>query len=376
MPLGVLAAEACRAAIADAGLDVSQIDGVACVPEQHLIVDRPTYDGTDFVTCQSVIRSLGINARWGENVNGMVGRSLVAALAAVQAGLCNYAVVFRAMHNPSGPYGLTSIQSAHGPLQFEMPYGVYPPNIFAQLWHRYQHIYSSGSREQMATFAIQMRQNGLLWEHSYWAQYNPKPLTVDEYLTARMVSTPLSIFDCDIPVQGCGAFVVTTADRAADLPHNPAYVRGIAASTFSRPDGILSFTLEHEMACGSRLAADLWRDSHLRAQDVSLANLYDGFSIIALLWLEAMSLCGKGESFEFIQDGRIGLDGALPLNPSGGNLGVGRLHGVTHMLDSVLQVMGRAGPRQVPNVDLALTTIGPLSRATAILLGSGRTAKT
>jgi acetyl-CoA acetyltransferase len=368
VPLGVLAAEACRAAIADAGLDTSQIDGVACVPDQPFAVDGPTYDGADFVTCQSVIRTLKLDVRWGENFGGMVGRSVAAALSAVESGVCKYALVFRAMHSPSGSYGHTSTAAAAGPAQFELPYGVFYPSVFAQLWHRYRDKYRVGSREQMAALVIQERSNGLLWEHSYWSQCHAQEITIADYLDARQVSTPLSILDCDIPIQACGAFVITSAERAAHLRHRPAYVRGISAATFGRPDDVVSFTLEHEMACGQKIAADLWCHSGVRPADVSVANLYDGFSILAILWLEALGFCEAGEAFDFIQDGRIAPDGALPLNTAGGSLGAGRTHGVAHLMDSVLQVMGRSGPRQVRHVELALATIGPLSRSTAILL--------
>lgn len=368
VPLGVLAAEACHAAVKDAGLDMADIDGITCIPDQPFASDSPFYDGAGFVSANLMIRTLGIQARWAENVNGLVIRSVVEAINAVEAGLCNYALVFRALHNPRGAYGHTNPGSVSGVAQFEAPYGAYYPAYFAQMWNRYRHKYGSGTREQMSTLVVQSRANGLISETSYWRQHRPEVLTVDEYLAARVVSAPISVYDCDMPIQGCGAFVLTTAERGIDLPNPPGYVHGVAEAAVGPARGLQPVTLEREMECGALVAKELWRQVAGGPSAIDVANLYDGFSIIPLIWLEALGFCDAGEAFDFIQGGRIGLAGDLPLNTSGGNLGSGRMHGVPHIMESILQVTGRAGERQVKGVDMALAAVGPIFESAALIL--------
>jgi acetyl-CoA acetyltransferase len=382
IPLGELAVEASLAAIADAGLGVSQIDGVACVPDQPFAMKGQTAEGTQYVTSEYMIKALGIDAKWNTNVSGMLGGSAVETIRAIEAGLCSYALIFRALHSPSGSYGHTQEEEASGHAQFVKPYGLFSPaSLSALAWSRYQDRYKSGSREQMATYVVQERRNGLLYEGSYWHQYDPTELTVEDYLSARVVSTPMSMYDCDIPVQGVGAFIVTTADRARDLPHPPAYVRGIGTTSFLKMgslDGQMEHarnsltvgTLDNQIAHARSIGESLWADSGLRPSDVKVADLYDGFSMLTMCWIEGLGFCGEGEVFDFIQEGRIAIGGELPVNPSGGNLGCGRLHGVNQLMDGILQVMGRSGPRQVADADIALITIGPAGAfSPGILLG-------
>jgi acetyl-CoA acetyltransferase len=361
VPLGRLTLDACRAAIADAGLSVSDIDGVAVAPLQPFDSDGSPYEGRDTVTTSFVIRALGLDVRWAENVPGMVGQSFIEAINAVESGACRYALVFRSLHSPRGSYGFTTQAGARGRAQFSAPYGVYAPAQFAPWWHAYRDKYGSGSREQMATFVVQERKHGLRYEHGYWAQNKPVELTVDDYLSSPLVSTPFSRLDCDIPIQGCAAFIVTTAERAADLPGPPAYVVATAAPVAPVRGAVHEMTFEREEQGGALVARELWRDAGFSRDDVSLANVYDGFSIITMLWLESLGFCGRGEVFDFIQDGRIAMDGPLPLNPSGGSLGSGRMHGAVHLFDSIQQVRGRAGKCQVDGAQIALTVIGPAS---------------
>lgn len=360
VPLGVLAIEACHSAIADAGLDPSQIDGVACVPKPPFAIEGSSQDGYHFVSTDYVIQALGLRTKWNRNVEGMLGTSVVEAIRAIEAGLCTYALVFRALHSPSQGYGHTSEDYATGPSQYSSPYGIYAPaRLAGQAWTRYQDRYKAGTREQMAAYVIQARQSGLNYEGSYWHQQQASELSRGDYITARMVATPLSIYDCDLPVQVVGAFVLTTAGRARDLPHPPAYVRGIGLSTDAPLLDLRTFSLESQMEVARNIGANLWAGSGLKATDVKVANLYDGFSFLSIPWLEGLGFCGEGEAFDFIQSGRIALNGDLPVNPSGGSLGSGRFHGINHLMDAVLQIMNRSGARQVTNPDIALATIGP-----------------
>lgn len=382
VPLGDLAVEASLAAIADAGLKLDQVDGVVCTPDAPFS-RGDSADGTEFVSTRYLVGALGLEPRWSADIPGMISNSALAAIQAVEAGECNYALLFRALHNPgSGNYGHTEetktdeIQLSGTDIhytieQFRASYGLYPPSDAAALpWSQYQARYNSGSREQMATLVTQLRRNGLGFEGSYWAQYKPVELSVDDYLNARMVSRPVSIFDCDIPVQGAAAYIVTTAERAKDLAQPAAYVRGVAGPVPPRGKVTVDEALDEQMADFRDIGRRLFADARCGPGDISVANLYDGFSLMPILWLEALGLCGEGEGFDFIQDGRIAPGGALPINPSGGNLGGGRLHGVNHFMDAMLQVSGRSGSRQIAGADLAIVTIGISWAGGAFLFGS------
>jgi len=381
VPLGDLAVEASLAGIADAGLELSQIDGVVCTPDAPFSRSASA-DGVEYVTSKYMVEALGLNPRWTADVPGTIANSTLAGIRAVEAGECDYALLFRGLHNPgSGSYGhteedkagdveLSGTEEHFAVEQFRAPYGLYPPADGAALpWSRYQAKYRSGSREQMAAFVVQSRRNGLAYDGGYWAQHRPVELTVDEYLNARMVSRPVSIYDCDIPVQGAGAFIITTSDRAADLTHPAAYVHGIADGTPPRRSVTVDEALEEQLADNRDIGRRLWADAGCVPGDISVADLYDGFSIMTILWLEALGLCGEGQAFDFIQDGHTAPTGRLPLNPSGGNLGGGRLHGINHLMDGMLQVSGRSGKRQVPGADLAVVAVGMGWAAGGFVLG-------
>jgi len=381
VPLGQLTVEASRAAVEETGLDIGEIDGVVCTPDPPFAMSASA-DGTEYVTTEFLSTALGLEPRWRADVPGTIGNSAKAAIEAVEAGRCQYALLFRALHNPgSGVYGHTDeteagkietpgLDSVQYLEQFRAPYGLYPPADAGALpWSRYQAKYRRGTREQMATLVVQSRENGLLYPGSYWAQYKPVPLSVEEYLGARMVSRPVSIFDCDLPVQGAAAFVITTAERAQALAQPPAYVLGVAGGTKPRGTVTVDESWDELLADDREIGRRLWADSGHRPDDVDLANLYDGFSMMTIAWLEGLGLCGEGEAFDFIQDGRIARTGALPVNPSGGNLGGGRLHGVNHLMDGMLQVTGRGEARQVADARLAVVAVGMGWTGAAFLFG-------
>jgi acetyl-CoA acetyltransferase len=380
-PLGDLAVQASLAAIKDAGLNLNQIDGLVCTPDAPFSRGQSA-DGIEFVSTGYVSKALGIDPRWRADVPGTIANSTLAAIRAVDAGECNYALLFRGLHNPgAGKYGHTqetksdeielSGTDAHYSIeQYRASFGLYPPADGAALpWSQYQAKYNRGSREQMAALILQLRKNGLAYEGGYWARYKPVELTVEEYLGARMVSRPVSIYDCDIPVQGAGAFIITTAERAADLAQPAAYVHGISDGVPARRSITVDEALEEQMAHNRDIGRRLWADAGCGPADMRLANLYDGFSIMTILWMEAFGLCGEGEAFDFIQDGRIAPTGQLPINPSGGNLGGGRMHGINHIMDGMLQVSGRSGKRQVKDAELAVVAVGMGWASGAFVLG-------
>lgn len=357
VPLGVLAIEACKQAIEDAGLSPSDIDGVATATYMPFEVGEAERPGVNVLTPSFMIGALGLDANWTESVvAGSAQHCVIEASHAVAAGACRYALAFRGLYNPVGRrYGLSSPTTAEGRNQFRGPYGIFAPGAFAHYAQRHMALYG-GTREQMAEFASKNRDRALQWEYGYWANHGGGPLTVDDYMTSRMISYPLCIHDCDIPVQACAAFVLTNEERAKDLRNPPVYVRGTSAPVGAPKSTVMS--LEEFMACGRLIGDNLWRQAGVGPQDVSIANLYDGFSMLTPMWAEALGFCGEGEGFSWMNET------SLPVNTGSGNLGSGRTHGISQMLDSVLQLMGRRGQSQVEGAELAV--------ATGYLLDSGR----
>ena len=170
-----------------------------------------------------------------------------------------------------------------------------------------------------------------------------------------MIAEPMSVLDCDMPVTGVGAFVLTSAERAKDLAHRPVYVAGWAQGRWRSPASSHFFTLDDMVEGGSRVAAKLWDNSGLRRDEVDVPQLYDGFSPFVYFWLEALGYCPRGEAFRFVRDGGIRTGTGLPVLSGGGALGNGRMHGVPQMLECYLQLSRRAGERQLPRAEVGLS---------------------
>ncbi len=357
VPLGVLAIDACKQAIEDAGLSPSDIDGVVTATYMPFEVAEAERPGVNLLTPSFMIGALGLEANWTESVvAGSAQHCVIEASHAVASGASRYALAFRGLYNPVGRrYGVSSPTTAEGRNQFRGPYGIFAPGAFAHYAQRHMALYG-GTREQMAEFASKNRDRALQWEYGYWANHGGGPLTVEDYMTSRMISYPLCIHDCDIPVQACAAFVLTNEERAKDLRNPPVYVRGTSAPVGAPKSTVMS--LEEFMACGGLIGDNLWRQAGVGPGDVSIANLYDGFSMLTPMWAEALGFCGEGEGFSWMNET------SLPVNTGSGNLGSGRTHGISQMLDSVLQLMGRRGQSQVEDAELAV--------ATGYLLDSGR----
>ncbi len=192
-------------------------------------------------------------------------------------------------------------------------------------------------------------------------------MSLDDYLAARMISTPFGLFDCDVPVDGSTALIVSRADHAADVDHPVARVEAVGTALRGRPswDQYDDLTTMAARDAG----AHLWTRTDLTPADVDLVELYDGFSFLAMVWLEALGFCGRGESGPFVEGGtRIALDGELPLNTHGGQLSAGRLHGFGFIHEACLQLRGGAGERQVADAEVAAVGNGGGPIAGALLL--------
>jgi acetyl-CoA acetyltransferase len=237
-------------------------------------------------------------------------------------------------------------------------------------YSRYLALYGA-TREHMATFIVNNRKNASINPD---AVFYGRPITRDDYLNDRQYAEPFSYLDADMAVDGAGAVIVTTADRARQLRQKPIYVIGDASVGLDTRNAPCR-TLEAMRDVAGYLAQGLWEATGMGPQHVQVANLYDGFSWFTYLWLEAFGFCQLGEAFEFIQDGRIALDGELPLNTSGGSLGMGRLHGPPQVIEAVFQLQGRAGQRQVKDPTIVLAHTGSVFASVgALLLTNDQTA--
>jgi acetyl-CoA acetyltransferase len=355
-----LACDAAMEALADAGLQRSDIDGIA---------------GTSVPTA-TVQAALGIpEVGWWANTTPPFGLALAEAVQAVHTGTCTTALVYHSTFRGQGasraaaadPYRSGGSGDPHGHnvgTAAETPTGTLGYAFWAG---RYLHDHGVG-REVLGAVARNGRANAETNERAVFRD----PLSEEQYLGARMIREPLCLYDMDPPVDSGDAFVVTTLERAADLGVPAAVVHALS---FGRTDRPYADQMADLGRTGSHVAAQrLWAQSDIRRPDVDLLYLYDGFSIMALVWLESLGWAAAGRAGDLLRDsaapsGRVCLDGRVPVNTHGGSLSEGASQGAGHVREAVTQLRGRAGPRQVRGVTTALVTTGGfLWNATAMLL--------
>jgi acetyl-CoA acetyltransferase len=356
VPVGCLAMETADQAIKDAGLTLSQIDGVATGTSLPAYgSNRVLRPGYAFVDAGFLIEHMQLETSWSYDDESFPP-ALVRAVQAVTSGAANYVLVNRTLHNPAGRYNSFTELTAVGEAQWTAPYGyVAGVSGIAMPYMEYQQRYGM-RREHLATLALQIRRNVQSIPEAYW---HGTELTLEDYMSSRMISEPMCLLDNDIPVDGAGSFVVTTAERAADLPHKPVYITdwALLQDTYRPVPGTLG-SLDAMYSPTRSMARRLWNRSGWKPADVRVPQPYDGFLPLVLWWLECLGFCDAGEAWRFIQDGRIDPKGNFPLLSGGGNIGWGRTHGIPHVLENYLQLSGRAGDRQVANATTGLSTYG------------------
>jgi acetyl-CoA acetyltransferase len=353
-----LLGQAAVAAVADAGLKMTDIDGVFAATSSHAF---PT---------MSVVEYLGLRPRYfdGTNVGGSSFElHLLQATMALDAGLCDAALVCYGSNQRTAGGRLVSMSE---PQWHETPYAPrHPITAYGLAASRHMHQYGT-TREQLGEVALAARG---------WANLNPDafargPLTMDDILSSRIISDPLSKADCCLVTDGAAAVVLTRADRARDLHANPVYFLGAGVANYHRsiaqmPDLTTTAAVDSgpralEMAGFSRDALDL-------------VMLYDAFTINTILFLEDLGFCPKGEGGRFVEDGRIAPGGELAVNTNGGGLSCVHpgMYGLFLIAEAVAQIRGGTGDRQIENCDLALChgNGGTLSSQCTAILGSGAT---
>lgn len=353
-----LAASASVRALAQAGLTPADVDG--------LFIGLPD----DFLSGLSLAEYFGISPRLTDNNrtggSAFLTHAIHAALA-LDAGLCDVALIAYGSNQRSGAGKLVSSMR---PSPYEGPYKLARPvGAYALAASRYQAQYGL-RREQLGAVAIAARQ---------WAQKNPdafmrEPLTMDEYLAARMVADPFSVRDCCLVTDGAAAVVMVRADRARDLCTRPAYLLGGAAATWHRDiTNMPDLTVTAASLCGPRAMAQ----AGVKPADVDVVELYDAFTLNTILFLEDLGFCRKGEGAAFVEDGRIAPGGTLPVNTNGGGLSCVHpgMYGLFTMVEAAQQLAGKAGERQVHGAQLALAhgNGGELSSQATLVLGTSDT---
>ena len=354
-------------ALADAGLAREDIDGLSSWPGVS------TTPGMAPVALRDVKEALDLKLNWfaaSPEAPGQLSAVMNAAMA-VASGQARHVLCFRtlnqyteqlkARHKPSRN---AAAQRVAGPMAWIRPFnGLSAAHPIALVAARRMHEFGL-TRRQLGAEAVNARRN---------ANDNPRalyrdPLSLDDYLAARMVSDPLCLYDCDAPIDGSSAIIVSSIDAARDLRKPALRIEAMSGALYGRNSWDQFDDLTTMAARDAAL--HLWQRTDLKPQDVQLANLYDGFSILTLVWLEALGFCGRGESGAFVEGGqRIARDGPLPLNTGGGQLSAGRLHGFGLLVESCIQLWGEGGARQVPGRPrVALTAAGGGPLAGCLLL--------
>ena len=368
-----LTVEAARVAVADAGLTLADIDGIATYPGGGS-GGGAAFGGPGTPEVQDALR-LEVNWHTGGIEGPAQLAAVVNAVMAVGAGLANHVLVYRTVTEATaqGTGGRQGIGAGGGgggiggSMQWNIPFRAYSAaNWLAMNAQRHFHEFGT-TREQLGMIAVTARHNAGLNPNAIYRD----PMSLDDYLAARMISTPFGLFDCDVPVDGSTALIVSRADHAANVDHPVARVEAMGTALRGRPswDQFDDLTTMAARDAG----AHLWTRTDLTPADVDLVELYDGFSFLAMVWLEALGFCGKGESGPFVEGGtRIALDGDLPLNTHGGQLSAGRLHGFGFIHEACLQLRGGAGERQVADAEVAAVGNGGGPIAGALLLTRDR----
>jgi len=353
-------AQAAARAVADAGLSMRDIDGLATCSSSATMWSMP------------VAEYLGLRPRYIEAT--MLGGSsfvahLLPSVMALVAGQCDAVLVCYGSTQKTATFGRKEGVKARAlldPQPFEQPYApLSPVTSYALAAARHIHQYGT-TREQLAEVAVAARQ---------WARLNPEaamrdPLSIEDVLGARMVSDPLGVRDCCLVTDGAGAYVMVRADRARHLAQPPVYVLGSATAVWNRQISSMADLTVTAAAESGRRAFDM---AGLGVDDIDVVELYDAFTINTLLFLEDLGFCRKGEGGAFVQGGAIAPGGRLPVNTNGGGLSCVHpgMYGIFLVIEAVRQLRAQAGQRQVAGAEIALVhgNGGTLSSQSTAILG-------
>ena len=359
MSMGKMAVNACRLAVEDAGISLQDVDGFGTA-------GGFLATGWNDVNSGYMIEALGLpGVRWWHDapLGGVPGFGSVAeTVLAVASGQCDVALTCRINWRPKDiGYGYVQELRAAGKDQWFNPYGYgrLPPEVFFLVPALYVRVRVHARR----TLGPSSCSRGRTTSGNEKGVAPRVPLTMDDYLSARMISDPMRLLDNDFPCDGAAAVVghhaPATRGSHQHMKQTPVYVSAVATGQGPRPDFV--FWHDHTEMLSHWAVKDLWEKAGFKREDMDLAQLYDGFSPFIFYWLEALGYAPRGEGAKFVADGNVKPDGVLPLNLNGGQLNEGRLHCIGHVIEAVLQLQGRAGKRQLKKAEAAVTAGGGLS---------------
>ena len=334
-------------ALAAAGIGRDEVDGYVGIGTSPN-PDAVHADGADQVSAYLMADTLGLGPlSWAADVSGFAVTMAATAAQAIASGECRCVLGVRAVYHDKGLRALPEAEPlARGRAQYTLPFGAGPGGTrFAARARRYLEL--SGARREDLWHVVRAAR-----EHARGnpvACFRDAPLALEDYLAAPLTVDPLCLFDCDMPVCGAGAFVMVAADRARASGRPAAYLRGWA--NWTNADSVFA-------------------RAGVAREDVGVCQLYDGYSPMTYEWLERLGWCEQYTAWKFVADGQTAPGGALPVNTFGGALGEGRLHGLGHLREAIVQVMGTAGPRQVDGVRNCLVQVGPFDRSALAVLSA------
>ncbi len=358
-----LAVEAVSAALGDAGIDPSEVDGIVTYTmDSNEEIEVARNVGTGDLTFFSRVHYGG----------GAACATVHQAAMAVATGAASVVVCYRALNGRSWRRFGTSTHSkpTASTIHYSwlIPFGLTTPAGWVAMFaRRYMHTYGA-TGEDFGRVAVSHRRhaatNPAAWFHD-------QPIELDDHQSSRWIVEPLRLLDCCQETDGAAAVVVTSAERARDLPNPPAAIVAATQGSAAGQEEMTSYYrddlagLPETGLAGRRL----WGEAGLGPDDVQTAVIYDPFTPFVLMQLEELGFCGRGEAPAFVREGNIDLGGRLPVNTNGGQIGEGYIHGMNGIVEAVRQVRGTA-VNQVPDVEHVLVTAGTGVPTSALLLGS------
>jgi acetyl-CoA acetyltransferase len=352
-----LTIDACSQALEDAGLSAADIDGITTYPGKSL-----EGGGIAPVGTTEVMLALGIAPVWmsssGEGPGHMT--AIFQAVMAIATGLCRHVLVFRTVAqataratSPASTLLTGGRSRVTDNNAWTVPFNAHSP---ANLWALYAQAYFNkygANSQQLGAIAVNGRAMARLNPNAIYRD----PITLDDYMKSRLISSPLRLYDCDTHIDGSTALILSHRDTARDLRNPPIAIEAMGMANGGLGGGVHRGDFTSLPA--DRAGEMMWQRTTLTPKDVDVAQIYDGFSILTLLWLESAQLCARGEAAAFVEGGsRIGLGGELPLNTSGGQLSAGRFHGYGHTHEACIQLWKRGGERQVCDAQVCVVVNG------------------
>lgn len=368
---GSLAVDAIQAAVNDAGLRLNDIDGMVTYAGGFEYGHSASLDGIDRVSVDYAVEQLGIKSlNWFAEVKGggPALSPLSAAVNAVYSGQCKYAVFFRSFYRPKGRrFGVRAENTASGIEQFLLPYGYGNMLQFAaSRLTKFMHEFGL-KKEQLGEYVLHCHRQAMLNPNAAVQQ----EITMDEYLDSPYYVEPISRLDADVPVDAALAFIVTTDDRSKDLKQKPVYVSAINNRLGSDPYYGFYAPPEFDEMPNHYVAKDIWERAGFGKDELGFVQYYDGFSYDPFIWAAHLGLCKPEDMGDYIVEAvRKGKEADVPITTMGGCLCEGRLHGMGHLYEAVLQLQGRADQRQLNDVQTGVIAVGGFNSTGVIALRS------